>query len=176
MFLGANPNDTRLRYVDYEVPDSFAARTVSSVLQRRFINKLRGDLVPTRYPVGVLGIHSTPTDHSAMQIGGALFEQAIYRGLIARCLTLSDIATNRYQIDEADIYLIHTLSDQIPPAYAWSLRDFLRSRSMSLRIITMTSATPGDGFAMQTNILRMRDMAAIVCLSDAEGASNLRLT
>ena len=177
MYLGANVNDPHLTYADFEVPQEFANISISAVSQKQWLNRLRTGLAPTRYPVGVLGIHSTPTDYSAMSVGAAIFEQAAHKGLVVRCLSLTDIVTmDKHRPLEADLFMIHTLTEQVIKDYVWPLRDFLRSRSTSMRILIMASDVVGDGARMQRDILRIRDISAMICLRDSDRSPNLRLT
>ena len=176
-YLGASLADTALHFADYEVPQGFAPVVVSGVTQRRWIVELKKSMLPSRYPVGVIGLHSAPTDYSAFRAAASVFEMAVHQGLISHCLSVTDIKETRQRdLPDGDVYLIHGLTDEVVSSYTWPLRDFIRSKSTALHLLVMTSRTPGEGVKMQREVLRMRDIDVTLCLEDTENSHSVRFT
>jgi hypothetical protein len=176
-YLGMSLRDDTLKFVDYEIPQSFAPLVVSGVTQSRWLQALKSTMSPAKYPVGIVGIHSSPTDHSAFKVGASIFEMAVHRGLVCHCLSITQIKENRSDhLPQADVYLIHGLTDEVVSSYTWPLRDFLRSKSTALRLLLMTSPTAGGGLQMQRETLRMRDIDVTICLEDSDDQPGLRYT
>lgn len=176
-YLGMSLRDESLKFVDYEIPQGFAPLTVSGITQLRWLQALKSNLSPAKYPVGIVGIHSAPTDYSAFKVGATIFELAVHRGLVCYALSVTQIKEHKlYELPQADVYLIHGLTDEVVSSYTWPLRDFLRSKSTALRLLLMTSPTAGGGLQMQRDTLRMRDIDVTVCLEDSEDQPGLRYT
>jgi hypothetical protein len=88
--------------------------------------------------VASIAIHSAPTDESAFGVASAIFEHAVEGGLACQCISTSQLL-NHEKIEPKDVYLIHGVNDQPNPQAVWAVRDFIRDRDGSLRIVVMTS-------------------------------------
>jgi hypothetical protein len=87
---------------------------------------------------GIMAFHSAPTDEAAFQAAASIFESAIERGFACRCLSTSQLLA-KDPIGACDVYLVHGVNDLPNPQVIWALRDFMRDRDGSLRMLVMTS-------------------------------------
>ena len=86
---------------------------------------------------GIMAFHSAPTDEAAFQAAASVFETAIERGFACRCLSTSQLLA-KDSVGACDVYLVHGVNDLPNPQAIWALRDFMRDRDGSLRMLVMT--------------------------------------
>lgn len=160
----------RMTFRDYTF-DGDLPKTMSSVRQRKWAVETKQNLGRNNEINGIIGFHSSPTDEAAFAAAGSMFEGALKGGLSCRCISATTIRDNFSQIPKSDLYLIHGITDTPNPATAWAVRDFIRERDGSMRLVVMCSDIELDPWHIIHNILRM-NFDVLLCLKDAGNRTN----
>lgn len=162
-FMGNSISDLVFRA--YAVGDIKKVRASAHRQQSELIKFTNSIKASSNY-VASIAIHSSPTDESAFKAGAAIFEHAMRGGLSCQCVSTSQLL-NRERVDPKDVYLIYGVNDQPNPQAFWAVRDFVRERDGSLRIVIMTSGseTPVDMLIHER--IRMH-FDYLFCLDDCE--------
>lgn len=160
-FMGFQFSD--LIFSPYTVGDLHKKRA-SAHKQQQAITSFARDLKPSGLYCTTIAVHSAPTDESAFKCAATIFEHAMKAGLSCQCLSTSQLLSNDLP-DAKDVYIIHGVNDLPNPQAVWALRDFIRDRDGSLRIVVMTS-----GHEMSVDVLiheRLRmHFDHLFCLDD----------
>lgn len=162
-FMGSSIND--LIFSPYVVGDVKKVRA-SSHLQKSELMKFTASIKASSNYVASIAIHSAPTDESAFKAAAAIFEHAMAGGLSCQCVSTSQLL-NRERIEPKDVYLIYGINDQPNPQAMWAVRDFVRERDGSLRIVVMTSGQDLPVDSLIHEKLRMH-FDYLFCLDDGE--------
>lgn len=161
---------SKMTFRDYTF-DGDLPKTMSSVRQRKWARETKKNLGRNNEINGIIGFHSSPTDEAAFAAAGSMFEGALKGGLSCRCVSATMIRDQFNQIPKADFYLIHGITDTPNPATAWAVRDFIRERDGSMRLVVMCSDPGHDPWTIIHGVLRM-NFDVLLCLDDSDNRSS----
>lgn len=134
-YMGAEIRD--MSFLPYQIGES-NRKLVTDIRQEQELIKFTNDLSVVSGFNGIMAFHSAPTDDTAFKAAAAVFEVAVKRGFSCQCLSTSQLLSR--EVTEAkDVYLLHGINDLPNPQAIWAVRDFLRDRDGSLRMVVMTS-------------------------------------
>lgn len=153
-----------LDFVSYTVGEQNRKIATANCQQKALAKFVDGLSLSENYNA-IVALHSSPTDEAAFQAAAAIFETAIVRGLSAVCLSTSQLLT-RDLPDPKEVYVIHSVTEAHNPQAMWALRDFLRDRDGSLRIVIMTSGKDPNVEEIVHEQMRMQ-FDYLYCLSDS---------
>lgn len=160
-FMGRDLRD--LHFLPYAVGNE-SKHVVTAVKQEQELIKFVNDLNTSAGNSGIMAFHSAPTDEAAFFAAASIFETAIDRGFSCACLSTTQLM-NRDNVSMHDVYLIYGVNDLPNPQAIWSIRDFLRERDGSLRILVMTSDKALDLDILIHHQLRIH-IDFLFCLED----------
>ena len=152
-----------LEFVSYAVGD-IKPKMVTATKQETSLSAFAAGMDISKGHSGIMAFHSSPTDEAAFQAASYIFETALARSFSCACVSATYLLQHS-NIEAKDVYLIHGITDPSSANALWAVRDFLRDRDGSLRMLVMTS---GKGLALDTIIheqLRMR-VDFLFCLQD----------
>lgn len=158
-----------MNFLDYTVGGEFK-KTITSMRQKKWAMKLKRGMSRHGDINGIIGIYSSPTDESAFECAGSIFEAGIKSGMTCRCISATMIKENFRFIQAADMFLIYGVTDVPNPPVAWAIRDFLREHDGSMRIVVMTGGPDQTPWTVTHNILRM-NFNVILAVSDENNAT-----
>jgi hypothetical protein len=161
-YMGKKIED--LDFVSYTVGEN-NRKIATAATQQRALAKFVNELSLSENYNAILAIHSSPTDEAAFQAAATIFKTAISRGLSACCLSTSQLLS-RDLPDPKEVYVIHSVTETNNPQAIWALRDFLRDRDGSLRIVIMTSGKDPNVEDIVHEQMRMQ-FDYLYCLSDS---------
>ncbi len=150
-------------FLDYTIGGEFP-KTINSQRQKRWTINLKKNM--TRHgETGIIGLYSAPTDEAAFECAGSIFEAGVKGGLTCRCVSATTIQNNFRNIPVSDLYLVYGITDIPNPQTAWAVRDFLRERDGSLRLVVMTAGVDQSPWSLIHNVLKM-NFNVLLCLND----------
>jgi hypothetical protein len=153
-----------LEFTPYSIGDKNRHLATSSS-QANSLNEFVTNLSIADNFNAILAFHSSPTDEAAFCAAACVFSTAIQRGLTCQCLSTSQIV-ERDLPDAKDLYVIHSVMDTDHPKAIWALRDFLRDREGSLRIVVMTSGKEHNVESIVHERMKMK-FDYLFCLEDS---------
>jgi hypothetical protein len=153
-----------MSFIDYKYGGEFP-KTVTGIKQRKWTIKFKKNMSRHGDINGIVGLYSSPTDEAAFECAGSIFEAGIRGGLTCRCISATMVKENFRFIPPSDMYLIYGITDMPNPATAWAVRDFLRERDGSLRLVVMTAGIDSTPWDLIHNVLKM-NFNVILALSD----------
>jgi hypothetical protein len=151
-------------FQDYTYGGEFP-KTVDAMRQKRWVISLKKGMSRHGEINGIIGLYSSPTDEAAFECAGSIFEAGVKGGLTCRCVSATMIRDSFKHIPVSDLYLIYGITDIPSPATAWAVRDFLRERDGSMRLVVMTAGQEQDPWYLIHNVLKM-NFNVILALSD----------
>lgn len=164
-----------LLFADYMMGADYPVLRASTEQGAAF-HRLKTALTGTyNCPSLVIGIHGYPSDDAAMCAAGLLFETAVENHCVAWCFSLSTVLNQWGDIPKCDVYVIYGVMDEMDAKSMGVLRNFLRERDGSLRIVVMTSDAVDNGWNFVHDTIRMHEFDGIFCLQDStEACENVR--
>lgn len=163
-YLGAQLRD--LEFAQYFIGHDLNRKLCTSTMQQNALIEFSNSIRPGTVMSGVFGFHSYPTDDAAFKAAAAVYEAASLHPFSVICVSTSTILHSAPRIPMSDVYLIHGVNDSPHPGAIWALRDFLRDRDGSLRLVVMTSGREMQLDTLVHDHLRMR-FKYLFCLKDS---------
>lgn len=137
-FLGTQLRE--LRFLPYYHGSELTKRVCSAAKQMQTLIDFANSLRASSDYSCLMAMHSAPTDEAAFRAAAAIYEAAAANKLLCRCVSTTTLIHDAANVPAADVYLIHGVMDGQNHAAIWALRDFLRDRDGSLRMVVMTSS------------------------------------
>lgn len=160
---------SNMSFEDYAFDGDLPSQ-ISSKLQSRWARSTKKNFGRNNDINGIIGMYSSPSDEAAFRAAGSMFEGAMRGGLMCRCVSSTTINTRYEKIPVADLYLIHGVTD-IPDLQTGSVRNFIRDRDGSFRIIVMTASEKHGPWFVTNEVLRM-SVDVLLCLEDITNKSS----
>lgn len=158
-----------MSFIDYTYGGEFP-KTISAHVQKKWAINLKKNMTRHGEINGIVGVYSAPTDEAAFECAGSIFEAGMRGGLTCRCLSGTMVKNNFKYIPPSDMYLIYGITDTPDPTTAWAVRDFLRERDGSLRLVVMTASTEHGPWHVIHNVLKM-NFNVLLAVSDENNIS-----
>lgn len=155
-----------LKFLPYHYGTDITKKTVTEHKQQYgLIDFCNQQLGPAGVYSATMAFHSSPTDEAAFNAAGSIFETALAKHLSCLCVSTTTLTHTAHEIPAHDVYLIHGVNDTPGDRSLWALRDFLRDRDGSLRLVVLTSPSELHLDQLIHERLRMH-FDYLVCLDD----------
>lgn len=163
-YMGAQIKD--LEFAQYFIGHDLNRKLCTASAQQNSLIEFANSIKATSVLSGVFGFHSYPTDDAAFKAAAAVYEAASLHPFSCVCVSTSTILHSAPKIPMSDVYLIHGVNDTPHSGAIWALRDFLRDRDGSLRLVVMASGREMTLDTLVHEHLRMR-FKYLFCLKDS---------